>query len=129
MVSRDVRNVFVNVRKRIAKMLQVNSVSELFLNKENLSSKTQEHEGSLSFTTDAWTSPNHKAYVVSLVTCVHLEEKGEALSMLLDLIELARSHSGLNLATAFSEILKEFGISHKVARYLSKYAKDSPDVL
>ena len=39
-VSRDVKKVFVNVHKRIAKMLQ-------------------EHEGDLNFATDAWTSPNH----------------------------------------------------------------------
>ena len=57
-------------------------------------------------------SPNHKAYIA---TCVHFEEKGEPLSMLLDLVELACSHSGVNLAAAFLEILKEFGISHKVS--------------
>jgi hypothetical protein len=41
-VSRDVKKVFANARKRITKMLQ-------------------EHEGTLSFATDAWASPNHKA--------------------------------------------------------------------
>jgi hypothetical protein len=34
--------------------------------------------------------------------------------MLLDLVEVAKSHSGENLAVAFEEVLKEFGISHKV---------------
>jgi hypothetical protein len=34
--------------------------------------------------------------------------------MLLDIIEVARSHSGLNLAAAFAKILEDFGISHKV---------------
>ena len=38
-VSRDVKHVFAICRQRIAKMLQ-------------------EYEGSLSFATDAWTSPN-----------------------------------------------------------------------
>jgi hypothetical protein len=33
-VSSDVRNVFVNARKRIAKMLQVNTVNYLFLTKQ-----------------------------------------------------------------------------------------------
>jgi hypothetical protein len=36
--------------------------------------------------------------------------------MLLDLVEVAKSHSGVNLAAAFShwQVLEEFGISNKV---------------
>jgi hypothetical protein len=34
--------------------------------------------------------------------------------MLLDLVEVAKSHSGVNLAAAFAEVLEEFGISDKV---------------
>jgi hypothetical protein len=34
--------------------------------------------------------------------------------MLLDIVEVAHSHSGLNLAAAFANILDEFGISDKV---------------
>jgi hypothetical protein len=34
--------------------------------------------------------------------------------MLLDLVEVAKSHSGENLAAAFALILEEFGISDKV---------------
>lgn len=34
--------------------------------------------------------------------------------MLLDIVEVARSHSGLNLAAAFAKILEDFGISDKV---------------
>ena len=62
---------------------------------------------------DAWTSPNHKAYVA---VTVHFENKGTPVSMLLDIVELARSHSGVNLAAAFAKILEEFGISDKVRR-------------
>ena len=36
--------------------------------------------------------------------------------MLLDLIEVARSHSGLNLAAAFAKVLEDFGISDKVSK-------------
>jgi hypothetical protein len=46
---------------------------------------------------------------------VHFEEKGVPNLMLLDIIEVARLHSGLNLAAAFAKILEEFGISHKVS--------------
>jgi len=34
--------------------------------------------------------------------------------MLLDLVEVPHSHSGLHLAEAFTKILEEFGISKKV---------------
>jgi hypothetical protein len=45
---------------------------------------------------------------------VHFEDDGIPISMLLDIVEVARSHSGLNLAAAFAKILEEFGISDKV---------------
>ena len=115
-VSRDVRNVFVNVRKRIAKMLQVSSVKDLIIIKTHLW-RTQEHNGALNFATDAWTSPNHKAYVA---VTVHFENEGVPVSMLLDIIEVACSHSGVNLAAAFSKILKEFGISDKVSIFIER---------
>ena len=71
-----------------------------------------DHDGALSFATDAWTSPNHKAWVA---VTVHFERGGIPFSMLLDLVEVACSHSGLNLAAAFAKILSDFGISEKVS--------------
>jgi len=65
----------------------------------------------LNFATDAWTSPNNKAYVA---VSVHFENEGVPISMLLDLVEVPCSHSGLNLAAAFAKILDDFGISDKV---------------
>jgi hypothetical protein len=35
--------------------------------------------------------------------------------MLLDIVEVAKSHSGINLAAAFAKILDDFGISDKVS--------------
>ncbi|KAI0659197.1 hypothetical protein C8Q70DRAFT_891513, partial [Cubamyces menziesii] len=78
-VSRDVKTVFARTRKRIAKLLQ-------------------EYDGKLSFATDAWTSPNHRAFIA---ITVHLEVNGQPLRLLLDLVEVAKSHSGVNLAIAF----------------------------
>lgn len=46
----------------------------------------QEYNGKLNFTTDAWSSPNHRAFVAF---CVHLEHKGKLLSMPLDIVEVA----------------------------------------
>jgi hypothetical protein len=37
------------------------------------------------------------------------------MSFLLDLVEVAQSHSGANLATVFAKILHDFGIGHKVS--------------
>ena len=71
----------------------------------------QEHDRALSFWTNAWTSPNHKAYVAVMV---HFEQNGESMCLLLDLVEVATSHSGRNLAAAFVKILTDFGIGHKV---------------
>ena len=34
--------------------------------------------------------------------------------MLLDIVEVAKSHTGVNLAAAFAKILEEYGISEKV---------------
>jgi hypothetical protein len=45
---------------------------------------------------------------------VHFAHKGVPISMLLDLVEVAKSHSGVNLAAAFAKVLEEFGISDKV---------------
>ncbi|PIL26246.1 hypothetical protein GSI_12002 [Ganoderma sinense ZZ0214-1] len=91
-VARDVTEVFQRTRSRIAKMLQ-------------------EHEGALHFATDAWTSPNHRAFVA---VTVHFEQQGKPICFLLDIVEVACSHTGINLAAAFTKILKEFGIEHKI---------------
>jgi len=80
----------------------------------------QEHEGALSFGTDAWTSPNHKAYVAMTV---HFQCNGKPMCMLLDLVEVTTSHSGRNLAASFTQILTDFGIGHKVSMIDKWYEK------
>ncbi|KAL1684626.1 hypothetical protein GGG16DRAFT_67949 [Schizophyllum commune] len=67
-VSRDLKSVFVRTRKRIAKMLQ-------------------DHDGDLSFQTDCWTSPNHKAYMGTTVT---LEHNGSMMTFVLDIVEVPK---------------------------------------
>ena len=37
--------------------------------------------------------------------------------MLLDLVEVAMSHSGANLANAFAKVLEDFGIVDKVRQF------------
>jgi hypothetical protein len=67
-VSCDVKLVFTKVRQCVAQMLQ-------------------KYDGELNFAMDAWTAPNHKAFVA---ISVHLEHKGEPLAMLLDIIEVPK---------------------------------------
>jgi hypothetical protein len=59
---------------------------------------------------DAWTSLNHKAFIA---VSVHFVQDGQPFSLVLDVVEVAKSHSGINLAEAFANILQDFGISDK----------------
>ena len=45
---------------------------------------------------------------------VHFESNGAPVCLLLDIIELAQSHSGANLAAAFGRVLNNYGIADKV---------------
>jgi hypothetical protein len=51
---------------------------------------------------------------VFVAVTVHLEIDGISLCLLLDIVEVATSHSGVNLAAAFAQVLDDFGISEKV---------------
>lgn len=69
----------------------------------------------MNFATDAWTLPNHKAYVA---VTVHFQKDGVLVAMLLDLVEVAESHSGTHLAAVFVKILEDFAITDKVSTQL-----------
>ena len=45
---------------------------------------------------------------------VHFTHEGTPISMLLDLVEVTKSHSGVNLAATFTKVLEDFGINDKV---------------
>ena len=66
---------------------------------------------------DAWTSPNHRAYVA---INVHLENDGVSSTTLLDIVEVAESHTGAALAAAFAQVLQEFEIETKVSTFVTK---------
>jgi hypothetical protein len=57
---------------------------------------------------------------------VHFKFHGEPLCILLDAVEVARSHMGLALVEEFAQILKQFGIDHKVSRISIQITGDSP---
>jgi len=51
---------------------------------------------------------------------VHIERSGKPFSLLLDIVEVAESHTGVTLAIAFATVLKTFGVEGKV-RVLNRY--------
>ena len=108
-ISHKMKKVFVQVWQHIAKMLKVSHKSYLQL--VVLTNQPQEYDSALNFTTDAWTLPNHKAYVA---ITVYFEHEGTLISMILNLVGVAMSHSGVNLAETFAKVLEDFGIKDKV---------------
>ena len=50
-----------------------------------------------------------------IAVTIHFEKNGKPMCILLDLVEVAESHSGINLAVAFAKVLDDFGISKKVS--------------
>ncbi|KAJ7349943.1 hypothetical protein DFH08DRAFT_696526, partial [Mycena albidolilacea] len=53
---------------------------------EHISQLLKDYDGRLHFSTDAWTSPNHRAFVA---VYVHLQHEGEMVCFLLDFVEVA----------------------------------------
>ncbi|KAF5318895.1 hypothetical protein D9611_014718 [Ephemerocybe angulata] len=105
-VARDIHKVFLKTEGRISKLLQ-------------------NYDGRLSFATDCWTSPNNRAFCA---ITVHLEHEGKPLSLLLDIVELAKSHNGANLAEAFAAVLERLNISEKL-RKVALAIKNSPTIV
>ncbi|KAF8225691.1 hypothetical protein L208DRAFT_1126559, partial [Tricholoma matsutake] len=68
----------------------------------------KEDDSALNFMMDAWTLPNHRAFVA---VTVHLEWDGVPLCLVLDIVKVVESHSRLNLAKSFAKILQQYGIT------------------
>jgi len=52
---------------------------------------------------------------VLVAITVHFEHEGIPICLLLDIVEVAHSHTGVNLAVAFADVLNDFGIADKVS--------------
>jgi hypothetical protein len=110
-VAWDVKHMFKKRWESVVMMLQVRWMwVVLLVLMRNVT--FQEYERKLSFGTDGWMSPNNKPYVA---VNVHFEQDGYPISLLLDLIEVACSHTGVTLAAEFTEVLDSFGIAEKVS--------------
>ncbi|KAF8718330.1 hypothetical protein AX14_011894 [Amanita brunnescens Koide BX004] len=91
-ISQDVRVVFVEARKHMSRLLKA-------------------HDGRFHFATDCWTAPNRRAY---MAVTIQFATEGVVKEWLLDIVEVARSHTGVQLATTFADILDAFSICDKV---------------
>ncbi|KAF9550315.1 hypothetical protein CPC08DRAFT_793341 [Agrocybe pediades] len=79
---------------------------------QHISAMLHKYNGKLHFATDAWTSPNYWAFVAVMV---HFEHDGAPVCLILDIIKVAKLHTGVNLVVAFADILKKFGIKDKIS--------------
>ncbi|KAJ7060618.1 hypothetical protein C8F01DRAFT_988032, partial [Mycena amicta] len=61
----------------------------------------KDYPGRLSFSTDAWTSPNHRAFVA---WTVHLQHEGHPLTFLLDIVEVPEVRSYWSLLLTHSHL-------------------------
>ena len=53
----------------------------------------QEYDGDINFATDAWSSPNHYAYVAFTA---HFEVEGQPIAIVLDVVEVPEVRSSNN---------------------------------
>ncbi|KAF5372622.1 hypothetical protein D9758_005249 [Tetrapyrgos nigripes] len=91
-VAEDIKTAFEHCSERIVTLLK-------------------EYPGQISFATDAWTSPNHRAFVA---WTIHLQHQGKLLVFLLDIIEVPKSHTGEVLTREFDKMLERHGLQQKI---------------
>ncbi|KAK2462209.1 hypothetical protein APHAL10511_005773 [Amanita phalloides] len=56
---------------------------------------------------------------------VHLEHKGSLLMLPLDIVELAQSHTGVELVAVFATVLKEYNLTKKVLAVMCDNASNN----
>jgi hypothetical protein len=96
-VRHDVKAAYAKCHGRIMKLLH-------------------DHPGHIHIATDSWTSTNHHAFVA---WTMHLEHDGCMLALLLDIVEVPESHTGVALAKAFQKMLEVYELKDKVRSILS----------
>ena len=119
-VARDVKHIFVEMCQQISKTLKV-FLAYLFPYPSH-HPHPQKVECALNIATDSWTFLNSHAFVA---VTVHYEEGGIPRTLLLDIVECAKSHTGVTLAATLVKIFNNFGISDKVWTWKYKKMKNS----
>ncbi|THH18835.1 hypothetical protein EUX98_g8893 [Antrodiella citrinella] len=101
--GRDMINAHIESRNRVARLL----IS---------------YAGRISFSSDTWTSPNHRSYMAILA---HLEHEGHPLVLPLDLAEVPFSHTGAALSEVMQRTVLDFGIATKVLTFTGDNATNN----
>jgi hypothetical protein len=78
----------------------------------------------ISFTTDVWTDTTSNRAYVSL-TAHWIDANFERRFFLLNVRQLTESHSGVNLAEALKQLLKEWGVEEKVHAFIHDNASNA----
>ena len=108
-VAKDVKFFYGWAERQLAEELQVNFLNDIPC---VLTSLPKNYEGFLAYQLDCWTSPNHRAFMNVFVTWIR---NGNPVTMILNFIELPKSHTGRNMAQALFDTLERYGIAHKVS--------------
>ena len=75
----------------------------------------QEVPGQISFTTDIWTSPATKTFLI--ITAHFIDKKWKLQSLIIDFIQIWGAHTGENIRKVFIEGLENFSIQTKVSLF------------
>lgn len=83
--------------------------------REKIKEILQEVSGQISFTTDIWTSPSTKAFVV--ITAHFIDKEWKLQNLIIDFIQIWGTHTGENIKNIFVKILEDFRIHTKVSLF------------
>ncbi|MBW0488743.1 hypothetical protein O181_028458 [Austropuccinia psidii MF-1] len=83
-----------------------------FYHKESIRDYLLSNEINVSFTKDAWTSPNITAYLA--VTAHYIDTELKLISIIIGLTEIKGNHLGASLATQFMNVLHQYNLDQKI---------------
>ncbi|MBW0465267.1 hypothetical protein O181_004982 [Austropuccinia psidii MF-1] len=92
--------------------LTANLTNIYFYHPEFIRNYLLSHEIDVSFTTDAWTSPNITAYLAVTAHYIYMDFK--LTSIIIGLAEIQGDHSGASLATQFLTIIRRYDLEQKI---------------
>lgn len=109
-VMHDILRIFDHAHSRVGRLIKVRYSNKYIT--IHLLSHVQANDSRVSYQTDAWTSPNHRAFVAFYI---NLERDGHPIRFLLDMREVPCSHTGAALAHDMKAMMEEYDIVEKVS--------------
>ncbi|KAJ7598262.1 hypothetical protein C8J56DRAFT_708256, partial [Mycena floridula] len=81
-IARDIKASFECSVEKVSQLLSMSLLSSIIV---PMLKRLQEYPGKISFTSDAWTSPNHRAFVA---WTAHFQHQGKLVSFMIDIYEV-----------------------------------------